>query len=192
MTKEEAKAKLRKAESDLRQANIVLEMHEQGVAEIRDEIDRLQAIINKPDRWQDGLVQPDKGKYYYLTSSLDMGLTVDVGGASDRKPEHAFKTEEQAELIKEKMLLMQEMYAFAHVRNEGWMPDWGDEDWVPDWKDENQKWGLSYDAWGILQIYVNTWCNDFVFGIAVKNREIAEEMLEEFGERIEKVYNKQY
>lgn len=41
MTKEEAKAKLRKAESDLRQANVVLEMHEQGVEDIQDEILKL-------------------------------------------------------------------------------------------------------------------------------------------------------
>ena len=68
MTKEEAKAKLRKAESDLRQANVVLEIHEQGIKEIEDKIAELQAIINKPDRWQDGLVQPDKEQSFYLIS----------------------------------------------------------------------------------------------------------------------------
>ena len=184
MNKEEAQAKLRKAESDLRQANIVLEMHEQGVAEIRDEIDRLQAIINKPDRWQDGLVQPDKEAYFYLSSNIDKGLIVGVGGASDRKPEYAFKTEEQAELIKEKMLLMQEMHAFAHVRNEGWMPDWGDNEQV--------KYGLgtAYNHENYLVSYFSH--NLFIFGVAVKSEEIAKEMLEEFGKRIERIYNKQY
>ena len=44
MNKEEAKAKLRKAESDLRQANIVLEMHEQGIKEIEDKIAGLQQL----------------------------------------------------------------------------------------------------------------------------------------------------
>lgn len=185
MTKEEARKELEFYKN-------LVSNHEAIVKGCNEKIIELQAIINKPDRWQGGLVQPDKEQYFYLTSYSDSGLIVGLSSGSKRKPEHAFKTEEQAELIKEKMLLMQEMYAFAHVKNEGWMPDWQDEDWVPDWKDENQKWGLSYDAWGILQIYVNTGCNDFVFGIAVKSREIAEEMLEIFGERIKKFYNKMY
>ena len=184
MNKEEARAKLRIAESDLRQANVVLEMHEQGIKEIEDKIAELQAIINRPKRWQDALVQPDKEAYFYLISSKYEGLAV-VGWnfKADRCPEHAFRTEEQAELIKEKMLLMQEMHAFAHVRNEGWMPDWEDE---------------GQERYGILQkgdeIKVDwvTYVNSFVFGVAVKSEEIAEEMLEIFGERIEKFYNKMY
>ena len=183
MTKEEAKAKLRKAESDLRQANVVLEMHEQGVQDIQEEIAKLEAIINKPDRWQDGLVQPDKGQYFYLASDLSKGLSVVLNFGINRKPEYAFKTEEQAELIKEKMLLMQEMHAFAHVRNEGWMPDWRDEEQV---------------KYGVIQIkdeIVVDWfahVNLFVFGVAVKSMTIAEEMLEIFGEGIKRFYNKMY
>ena len=183
MTKEEAKAKLRKAESDLRMANVVSEMHEQGVQEIKDEIEKLQAIINKPDRWQDGLVQPEKEEYFYLKNRADKGLVVDWGDGFNRKPEHAFKTEEQAELIKEKMLLMQEMYAFAHVRNEGWMPDWADR--------EQTKYGIVSGGDGIMV----DWCahpNSFVYGVVVKSIEIAGEMIEIFGERIEKFYNKMY
>jgi hypothetical protein len=34
--------------------------------------------------------------------------------------------------------------------------------------------------------------NGLVFGIAVKSKEIAEKMLEEFGARIKKFYNEQY
>lgn len=183
MTKEEAKAKLRKAESKLRSANVILEMHEQGVQEIQEEIAKLEAIINKPKRWQDALVQPNKGKYFYLTSSADNGLVVDWDSGSKRKPEHAFKTEEQAELIKEKTLLMWEMYAFAHVKNEGWMPDWGNVGQV--------KHGIVHKGNGVeVDWFTNV--NSFVFGVAVKSMTIAEEMLEIFGERIEKFYNKQY
>lgn len=180
MTKEEARKELEFYKN-------LASNHEEIVKGCNEKIIELQAIINKPDRWQDLLVQPERERYFFLKASTSMGLDVGIGTAFGWKPEHAFRTREQAELIKEKALLMQEMYAFAHVRNKGWMPDWG-----TDWKDENQKWGLSYDAWGILQIYVNTWCNDFVFGVAVKSKEIAEEMLEIFGERIEKFYNKQY
>ncbi len=185
MTKEEAKKELEFYKN-------LASNHEAIVKGCNEKIIELQAIINKPDRWQDALVQPEKEKYFYLMNNAYKGLDIGLGSETKRKPEHAFKTQEQAELIKNKMLLMQEMHAFAHVRNQGWMPDWGDEDWVPDWKDETQKWGLSYNAWGILQVYVNTWCNDFVFGIAVKSKAIAEEMMKEFGERIEKFYNKQY
>ena len=103
---------------------------------------------------------------------------------SKRKPEHAFKTEEQAELIKEKMLLMQEMYAFAHVKNEGWIPDWGDL--------SKEKFGVLYSAYEGLEVECTMGCNYFIFGIAVKSREIAEEMLAEFGDRIKKIYNNQY
>ena len=183
MTKEEAKLKLRKAESDLRMANVVLEMHEQGVQEIKDEIAKLEAVINKPDRWQDALVQPDKEKYFNLTGTPDEGIVVVWGSGTDRRPEYAFRTKKQAELIKEKVLLMQEMYAFAHVRNGDWMPDWED-----DWE---SKYGIVSREDGIKVDWV-AYNNPFVFGIAVKSIEIAGEMIEEFGERIERFYNKMY
>ena len=183
MTKEEARAKLRKAESDLRMANVLSEMHEQGVQEIKDEIAKLEAIINKPERWQDALVQPEKEEYFYLKNSSSKGLVVDWGDGYDRKPEYAFKTQEQAELIKEKALLMQEMHAFAHVRNNGWVADWQDG--------EQTKYGIVSGGDGIMVDWV-AHANSFVFGVAVKSIEIAGEMIETFGERIEKFYNKQY
>ena len=183
MNKEKTIEKLRRAESDLRQANVVLEMHEQGIKEIKDEIKRLQAIINKPDRWQDSLVQPDKGDYFYLTGGLSKGLFVGLSYVNKRKPEHAFRTREQAELIKDKVLLMQEMHAFAHVRNEGWMPDWGNVGQV--------KHGIVQKG-NDVEVDWFTHANPFVFGVVVKSRKIAEEMLEIFGERIEKFYNKMY
>lgn len=84
---------------------------------------------------------------------------------------------------------MQEMHAFAHVMNEGWLPDWKNEYGDKD----DRKWGLAFneDADGVYA----DWCdytNPFVFGIAVKSEEIAEEMLVEFGKRIKAIYNKQY
>ena len=87
------------------------------------------------------------------------------------------------ELYEEKTLLMADMMHFAYVRNEGW---------VPDWKDENRKWGLIADAVEGIYLYSYFGCNPFIFGIAVKSEEIVKEMLEEFGERIKKIYNKQY
>ena len=47
MAKEEAKKMLRERQQRLRQAEILLEMHENGVRELREDIERLKAIINK-------------------------------------------------------------------------------------------------------------------------------------------------
>lgn len=89
---------------------------------------------------------------------------------------------EQAGLVKEKMLLMQEILAFAHVRNEGWEADW---------RDGGGKYGIVMVEDEItVKYYISV--NAFIFGISVKSKEIAEEMLAIFGERIEKYYNKQY
>lgn len=148
LTKDEARKKLRRAESDLRQAEIVMEMHENGVRELREDIEKLKAIINKKDSWRSVRV-----------------------------------SDSWEELYEEKALLMADMMHFAYVRNEGWMPDWEDY--------SENKYGL-YAIDGKASCSYNRCHNDFVFGIAVKSREIAEEMLAEFGERIEKVYNKQY
>ena len=182
MNKEETKDKLRKAESNLRQANVVLEMDKQWVKDIQEEIAKLEAIINKPDRWQDSLVQPEKEEYFYLKSSPSKGLAVGIDSEVYRKPEHSFKTAEQAKLIKEKALLMQEMYSFAYVRNEGWMPDWNDS---------SQKYGIILSG-NKAYVEYSIYMNKLAFGVAVKSMVIAEEMLEIFGERIEKFYNKMY
>lgn len=90
----------------------------------------------------------------------------------------------QHELYEEKALLMADMMHFAYVRNEGWKPDWGD--------DEQDKYGLSIG--NNREIYSVSYCtcNFFLFGIAVKSSKIAEEMLLEFGKRIEKFYNRMY
>ena len=78
---------------------------------------------------------------------------------------------------------MADMMHFAYVRNEGWMPDWGDDD--------ESKWGIAiYENKCLIENFYDV--NYFIFGIAVKSQEIAKGMFEEFGKRIEKIYNKQY
>lgn len=132
-------------------------------------------------KWKDKLVQPDEESYYYI-GVVSHCFTIYNGELTSRKPEHAFKTKEQAELVKEKMLLMQEMLAFAHVRNDGA---------TFDWSNEKAKYGIrSIDNY--LSIDTVFKHNTLLFGIAVKSEEIAREMLEIFGERIKKYYNEQY
>ncbi len=148
LTKDEAKEKLRRAKIDLRVAEILSEEHEKAIKEIKEDIEKLKAIINKKDSWRSVRV-----------------------------------SDSWEELYEEKALLMADMMHFAYVRNEGWMPDWGDDD--------ESKWGIAiYENKCLIENFYDV--NYFIFGIAVKSKEIAKEMLEEFGKRIEKIYNKQY
>lgn len=155
---------------------------------LKERIENMEQELQKlkkealQEKWQDKLVQPSKDKHYFITNSHDKGFSVNFDQYTGRKPEHAFKTKEQAELVKEKMLLMQEMLAFAHVRNDGWEPVW---------EDDSVKHGIRYKGDTLCPCsYYHA--NNFVFGIAVKSIKIAEEMLETFRERLEKHYKKQY
>lgn len=87
-------------------------------------------------------------------------------------------------LLTKKVILMYQMHAFAHARNEGWVPDWNDG--------KVGKFGILYNAYDEFEVLGSFWCNYFVFGISVKSMEIAVEMFEEFGERIKEIYNIQY
>ena len=149
MNKEEARKELKKAESSLRVAETISEEHKKAIKEIKEDIEKLKAIINKKDDW----------KLVEVTDSLQ-------------------------ELYREKAYLMADMMRFAHARNEGWVPDWDDC--------ETKKWGLITDTVEGIYLYSYFNFNPFIFGIAVKSEEIAQEMLEEFGKRIEEIYNKQY
>ena len=149
MNKKEAKAIVKKNQAEIRHAEIMIEMYENGIRERKEHIAKLEEFINKKGNWR--LVEvPDSWQALY----------------------------------EEKALLMADMMHFAYARNEGWVPDWED--------DEQEKYGLTSDSY--YKIYVCSYfgCNHFPFGIAVKSEEIAEEMLEEFGKRIEEIYNKQY
>lgn len=146
--------------------------------------ENLESYVEKEKDWRDKLVQPSSQDYFIVDSSSTSGLyTHCIPGNGSRKPEHAFETKEQAELVKEKMLLMQEMLAFAHVRNEGWVPKWE----LP----QIGKFGLVISSG---ELFIESWItyNYFIFGIAVKSKEMAEEMIDIFGERIKKYYNVQY
>lgn len=148
-----------------------------------EEIQKLESLLNK--NWESGLLDPEYQKYFYIDSSEEYGFDINIAAwySRYRKAKHAFRTKEQAELIKEKMLLLQEMSAFAHVKNEGIIPDWGSS--------SKLKWGISLisNAVHVDSFTVN---NFLVFGIGLHKKEHAEEMLKIFGERILKYYNEQY
>ena len=181
----EAKSELRKRQNELRRAEIVMEMHENGVRELREDIEKLKAIIKKKDDWMEKLVDPKKDKHFYISTDITSRYGVDWLTPAECKRNAAllFREESHAKIMANKIQLMQEMHAFAHVRNEGWMPDWRNVGQVKHGIVQN---GNDAEAdWF-------THANSFVFGVVVKSKKIAEEMLEIFGERIEKFYNKQY
>lgn len=93
---------------------------------------------------------------------------------------HTFKTNEQAQQHAKKLNLYTEMQVFANFRNGDWVADWNDK--------EQNKYGIViYES--LLSIEdINSYCT-FIFQISVKSEEIAEEMLEEFGDRIKECFN---
>ena len=136
------------------------------------------------DSWREKLINPKNSRSYILTNDPHLNFSVDEYPHNFyRKPEHVFAKEEHAQLLADKMTLMQEMHAFAHAKNEGWKPDWEDRG--------ERKHGINYVTYKFYttHYYLN---NLLVFGVAVKSEEIAEEMLEEFRYRLEAIYNKQY
>ena len=93
---------------------------------------------------------------------------------------HTFKTNEQAQQHAKKLNLYTEKQVFANFRN---------GDWVADWRDMTQgKYAILFHC-GVLTIESNFAIRNFVFQIPVKSQEIAEEMLEEFGDRIKECFN---
>jgi hypothetical protein len=139
-----------------------------------------QAELEQLKGWRSRLLDPKKGEYCFIESDSDCCFsTYKEKYRSSRKPEHAFDTLERAELFAKKITLFQEMTNFAYAMNEGWVAKWG-------FKQVN--WGVvMYDD--ICGIAYYGCVNPFIFGIAVKDEETAGLMLQEFGDRINEIYN---
>lgn len=165
-----------------------LELLEKQQKEQDKEIAELKLLIQQEKDskdWRKQLPQPPEGGYAYIDNNMENSFSIYYNkGGTKRKPEHAFKTKEQGQLVIEKILLIQEMLAFAHVRNNGWIPDWSI-------KKSTSKYGIISDN-EITKVGMSVYVNHLVFGVAVQSEEIAKEMLEEFGERIQKYYSQQY
>ena len=168
-----------KASLDLDNVKLMIQICNDDMDRWIEESKRVQAIINKKDDWRDKLAQ---GEYIVVSSPKGLSVGDNWISRSREKAEHTFKEKEHAQLLADKMNLMQEVHAFAHVRNDGWLPDWADEE---------AKWGLAREFEHVISDYT-FYHNEFVFGVSVKSEEIAQEMVEEFGERIQDIYNKQY
>jgi hypothetical protein len=145
-----------------------------------------QEVFNKiikdsnPDYWITKL--PDSGKSPRICNKI-ITLEDELFSPNQTKIEHSFFSHEDAEFIREKCDLLIEMSNFAFIKNSNWQADWNDK--------EQKKYGIILKD-GITNVNENDVFNLYVFGIALKNRVLALEMLDEFKIRIEKYFNKQF
>ncbi len=90
-------------------------------------------------------------------------------------------TFEETTLLKEKMSLMYDMTRWVKYYNkiDGFAPDWGNE--------HQNKYGIYLTNKKVFIDFFYT-SNFFIFSLSVSSQERAEQMLKEFGERIQKYY----
>ena len=151
-----------------------IEELEKRLAEIQAEIKALK----KPEPKKEWFEELEHGDYTFINK---IGSGFSAYRSSDYGVFHTFKTQQQAELMAKKCALMVEMHKFSELRN---------GDWVADYSDANQeKFGIRLTD--IFETTKRFECNDFCFGVSVKSRQIAEEMLSIFGDRINEIYNTQ-
>jgi hypothetical protein len=161
--------------------NSEIQLTTEQVEDLKKQLDTVKDV-----HWNEKCVDT-KGEYHIIVSNSNTCFTTMIVNANPdtnigtcRQPKHAFHTQEEAELCEDKFTLMVELHNFCRVKNEGWVADWENGD--------AQKWGVIFsrnleveDYWSI---------NGFLGGFSVKSKEIAEEMLAEFGDRL-LIFNKQ-
>jgi hypothetical protein len=150
--------------------------NQEKIAELKRQI----AELETQDNWRSRLKNPKHG-CYIIQDDPDHCFRAYELTYSPRKPEHAFDTLERAELFAKKITLFQEMTNFAYVMNDGWQAKWGT--WQGNWG------VVMYDNRCRIADY--SYMNPLIFGIAVKDKETTKLMLQEFGERINEIYNLQ-
>jgi hypothetical protein len=137
---------------------------------------------SEPDHWTNKLPQDD------LCFELNViVINPDVKHMTvmfdETNPLYSFFDNHDAIFIQKKCLLLIEMSNFSFAVNENWCPDWNDKD--------EKKYGIVLQN-GQARVSENELFNLYVFGIVLKTRSLALEMLEEFKERIELLFNKPF
>lgn len=149
-----------------------------------EQLEQIRKQTEKPKHWWDEWMPIGEHTCFNLRIGVSENHIEDwdfVGDDEINRPIY-FHTRKQAELMAKKVQLMIEMHNFASLRNDGW---------VADWFNDKIKFGIKVlHSGGFIDCY--SLQNTFAFGIAVKSKKIAEEMLSIFGDRINEVYNTQY
>lgn len=150
---------------------------------------QIREIVKKaePNHWTNKLPQDAQTSYSLFQIIIDPEIQISrsltVIPDQDIEPMISFFSREDAEFISEKCRLMTEMSNYAYCVNEDWFPDWNNKD--------QKKHGIVVQN-GVATIKENELFNIFTFGIVVKNKAVASEMLEEFKARIETYFNKSF
>lgn len=124
--------------------------------------------------------------YSYISSSTAENIHVGLSRGNGLRPVmYKLPSAAAAGLIAKKMNLMQEMHAFAFAMNpSGWCHDFRAETLT-------SSFGIVIQN-GVCRIGQNDQTNSFAFGVYVELYDSAQEMLRQFGSRIEEIYNSQY
>jgi hypothetical protein len=150
---------------------------------------QIQEIIKKaePNHWTNNLPQ-NRGEAYTVrpflfTPEISMQGSLEVYADREIEPTVSFYTEEDADFVIQKCNLLIEMSNYAFSVNGNWIPYWD--------KKEQKKYGIVLQN-STAMVKENEIFNIYVFGIALKSKGLALEMLEEFKPRIEKLFNNQF
>lgn len=128
-------------------------------------------------------VPEDIGNYYYVSESGDIDLVEDVFHDIDYEGLYlrglAFKTREKAEKFDKERILLFKLHKWAEEQNGGW---------TPKWEGNGVKWYVMYETdRNILKINWCVCCRQFTKLPYFKSRELAEQLIEEFGKEIKEV-----
>ena len=138
---------------------------------------------SEPDHWTNKL--PQDNLCYEITPIIicpDLRKQ-EVYFFNEINPLHSFFNEEDATFIQNKCQLLVQMSNFSFCVNEDWCPDWNNK--------EEKKYGIVLQN-GQARVSENELFNLYVFGIVIKTRSLALEMLEEFKDKVELYFNKPF
>lgn len=138
---------------------------------------------SEPDHWTNNLPQGNNCYEllpFMITPESRIKKWVNIACENQHDPVLSFFTEKDAEFIQNKCRLLIEMSNFSFSVNGNWIPDWNDK--------YEKKFGIILQN-GQAIVKENEFFNTYVFGIVVRNKITALEMLEEFKNRVELYFN---
>lgn len=141
---------------------------------------------SEPDHWSNSLPQNNLSWEllpFMISPESRLKERVTIYCANQHDPMLSFFTQDDAQFIQNKCQLLIEMSNFSFAVNDDWCPDWNNKD--------EKKYGIVLQN-GQARVSENELFNLYVFGIVTKTRVFAFEMLEEFKERIETYFNKNF
>lgn len=156
-----------------------IELLEQQIKDLKVKLE--EKVEKKPYEVE---VPEDIGNYYFVNECGAITLLKDVFFSIGYEKVYlrglAFKTREEAEQFDKERILLFKLHKWAEERNEGWTPDWNDfkeKQYYVVYDFEDKKIYIRYEH------YSETFTKLPYF----KSKEIAEQFIDEFGEKIKEV-----